>query len=151
MNLVVGCSTPDVHRAERLFAVALVSIAHQQPVTRLLDQFVEPQRIARGLDADHRRSGELRVKRAGRRGCGRGCVGGSLRRPYSSSRRSGYGHVSQLRCNTAMRAACSSRSRTVQGESTNSRPRRRASHDISCKIIGLKAPPNSVLKSSKSQ
>src|SRR2546427_6769655 len=31
---------------------------------------------------------------------------------------------------TAISASCSSRSRTVQGESTNSRPRRRVSHDI---------------------
>src|SRR5437879_4706949 len=31
---------------------------------------------------------------------------------------------------TAIHASCSSRSRTVQGESTNSRPRRRVSHDI---------------------
>src|SRR5437870_4696723 len=41
-----------------------VGIAHQQPVPRLLDQLVEPQRIARGLDAHHRGSGELPVERA---------------------------------------------------------------------------------------
>src|SRR2546426_6472509 len=39
-----------------------------------------------------------RRTRARRRGCGRACVGGSLRRLYSSSRRSGCGHASQLRC-----------------------------------------------------
>src|SRR2546426_12414266 len=60
---------------------------------------------------------------------------------------------------TAIHASCSSRSRTVQGESTNSRPRRRVSHDISykkcvrkcpgmrsCKIIGLKVPWNEHLQ-----
>src|SRR5437879_3313081 len=60
---------------------------------------------------------------------------------------------------TAIHASCSSRSRTVQGESTNSRPRRRVSHDISyekcvCKcpgmcsyeIIGLKVPWNEQLR-----
>src|SRR5947209_14426597 len=36
--------------------------------------------------------------RAGRRVCGRVCVDGSLRRLYSSSRRSRYGRASQLRC-----------------------------------------------------
>src|SRR5207302_1988210 len=59
---------------------------------------------------------------------------------------------------TAIHASCSSRSRTVQGESTNSRPRRRVSHDItyekqprksfrmrSYKIIGLKVPWNHTL------
>src|SRR3989449_8572011 len=60
---------------------------------------------------------------------------------------------------TAIHASCSSRSRTVQGESTNSRPRRRVSHDITyakcfCKcpgmssyrIIGLKVPWNEQLQ-----
>src|SRR5437879_2172195 len=37
---------------------------------------------------------------------------------------------------TAIHASCSSRSRTVQGESTNSRPRRRVSHDITYKKRG---------------
>src|SRR2546426_11508296 len=35
---------------------------------------------------------------------------------------------------TAIHASCSSRSRTVQGESTNSRPRRRVSHDITYNV-----------------
>src|SRR5437899_6125592 len=47
---------------------------------------------------------------------------------------------------TAIHASCSSRSRTVQGESTNSRPRRRVSHDITYKIIGLKIPWNQHLQ-----
>src|SRR5438445_13344586 len=50
---------------------------------------------------------------------------------------------------TAIHASCSSRSRTVQGESTNSRPRRRVSHDITYKItykiIGLKPSWNHTL------
>src|SRR3989441_3419938 len=47
---------------------------------------------------------------------------------------------------TAIHASCSSRSRTVQGESTNSRPRRRVSHDITYRIIGLKIPWNQHLQ-----
>src|SRR2546425_7940433 len=47
---------------------------------------------------------------------------------------------------TAIHASCPSRSRTVQGESTNSRPRRRVSHDITYKIIGLKLPWNEHLQ-----
>src|SRR3989441_9779223 len=41
---------------------------------------------------------------------------------------------------TAIHASCSSRSRTVQGESTNSRPRRRVSHDITYEKCARKSP-----------
>src|SRR2546426_8857700 len=115
-----------------------VSIAHQQPVARLLDQLVEPQRIPRGLDAHHCGSGELRVERAY-------VVAAVVERVLVDLSVGCIHPADGLGADMQVNSDVHCHSRLLfkpkpngSGREYQLSPRRRVSHDITYRFIGLK-------------